>query len=334
MVKTVETRLKWLMSITIAFWSILLLTNAFDMSSKQSKLSENPRNRIYYQVFLRSFYDSNGDGIGDIQGLIQKLDYIQELGAEGIWLLPIHPSPSYHKYDVLDYYAIDPVYGNMKDFKELLSEAKARDIKVLIDLVLNHTSWDIDWFTKARKGKENKYRDYYVWKEAERIEEEEHNWHTLPEEQGMIGSPEKYYGFFWKGMPDLNFDNPEVRAVCKEIGRFWLEEVGVDGFRLDAALHIYPFYSKHRAIHLDKTIQWWQEFKAAMEAIKPDVFLVGEVWESRATTTRFYENALHAVFNFELAERIAQTLITEKDTAGLIQSLMAIREEYQKNDAQ
>jgi alpha-amylase len=162
--------------------------------------------RVFYEIFVHAFYDSNGDGIGDLSGVTEKLDYLEELGITGLWLLPVHPSPSYHKYDVTDYYAIHPDYGSMEDMRTLLAEAHKRNMLVLIDMVINHTSSEHPFFLEARKGKDNPYRDYYVWSRDTLLQKKDpHHWHKIP------GDREKYYGFFWHGMPDLNFDKPEVR---------------------------------------------------------------------------------------------------------------------------
>ena len=123
------------------------------------------KSRVFYQVFIRSFADSNGDGIGDLNGLISKLDYLKNLGITGIWLSPLHPSPSYHKYDVVDYYNIDKEYGTLSDFKRLISEAQLRNIRVLLDLVINHTSEFHPWFLEAQTSKDSPYRNYYVWRD-------------------------------------------------------------------------------------------------------------------------------------------------------------------------
>lgn len=196
------------------------------------------KSRVFYQVFIRSFADSNGDGIGDLNGLISKLDYLKRLGITGIWLSPVHPSPSYHKYDVIDYYNIDKEYGTLEDFKLLVAEAHQRNILVLLDLVINHTSEFHPWFLEALKGKDSPYRSYYVWSDA-KILKDKSNWHFPKNDPGKPIERELYYGFFWSGMPDLNFDSKELRIKLLEIVKYWLIDMGVDGFRLNAAQHIY-----------------------------------------------------------------------------------------------
>ena len=268
-----------------------------------------PEAGITYEIFVQSFLDSNGDGIGDFNGVTQKLDYVQELGANAIWFMPIMPSPTYHKYDVTDYKAVHPDYGTMEDFKNLLAEAHKRDIKVVIDMIINHTSSEHPWFLESKSGRDNPYRDYYVWAQKDTIadflnkktitldSDNIRQWH----DPGL--GEDFYYGFFWGGMPDLNFDNPKVREEIYEIGRFWLEEVGVDGFRLDAAKHIFPDDRP-----LDNH-EFWKEFRSKMEAIKPDVYLVGEVYDKKEIVAP-YLPGLPALFNFDFHYTLLETMNT------------------------
>ncbi|MBD1395678.1 alpha-glucosidase C-terminal domain-containing protein [Pontibacter sp. JH31] len=275
-------------------------------SQPEAKASEWPRS-VSYEIFVQSFCDSDNDGIGDIKGMTSKLDYLSGLGIQGVWLMPMSPSPSYHKYDVTDYYGIHPDYGTMADFKEFVNEAHKRNIKVVIDLVLNHSGSDHPWFVEAAKNEKSPYRDYYVWAhkddpqtkgEGKTTGDDSHNvkqWHEVK------GSDYKYYGFFWGGMPDLNFDNPKVRQEAYKIGRYWLEEVGVDGFRLDAARHI--FTDDRQA----DNHQFWEEFRAEMQKVKPDVYLVGEVW-AEADIVAPYTKGLPALFNFEMSWKMLEAL--------------------------
>lgn len=272
--------------------------------------------RIFYEIFVRSFCDSNGDNIGDLNGITSKLDYLQDLGIEAIWLTPIQPSPSYHKYDVVDYYGIDPEYGTLDDFKSLLSEAHTRGISVIMDLVINHTSANHPWFQESIKGKNNPYRSFYTWKSPKEIETlgiatreitpdtwERNPWHQWP------NNSEKYYGLFWKGMPDLNCDHPPVRQAIYEIGRFWLE-MGVDGFRLDAARHIYPEWEEH------KNYDFWVEFRTEMQKANPKVYLVGEVWTTAEKIAPYFKG-LTGNFDFDLSLVIQKIVSKERDTVKL-----------------
>ena len=188
--------------------------------------------RVFYEVFVRSFQDSDGDGIGDLNGLIERLDYLEELGVSGLWLMPITTSPSYHGYDVVDYYQVDPDYGTNEDFLRLVEEAHARNMPVIVDLVLNHTSNEHSWFT-ASNDPAAPERDWYVWSDEDpgyRGPANQKVWHA--------GDDGYYYGVFWHGMPDLNLENPEPTAEMHEVARYWLEEMGADGFRLDAIKHL------------------------------------------------------------------------------------------------
>ncbi|WP_410510948.1 alpha-amylase family glycosyl hydrolase [Paenibacillus sp. BR2-3] len=277
---------------------------------------------VYYEIFVRSYFDSDGDGIGDLKGITEKLDYLndgnpdtqEDLGVGGIWLMPINPSPSYHGYDVTDYRSINPDYGTMEDLQELLDEAHKRGIKVIMDLVVNHTSKANPWFVDSAKNKDGKYRDWYVWAEDQNrpvsgasAAGSGNPWHSL------LGS--HYLGGFWDGMPDLNFDNPEVRNEMKDIGRFWLEK-GVDGFRLDAAKHIYEdLLSDKSEATTSKNVAWWQEFRKAMNEVNPKAYIVGEVWENSAVSVGAYLNqAFDSGFNFGLGESLVNSAKTEKDS--------------------
>lgn len=294
--------------------------NTGTTSSKTADLDLQP-STVYYEVFVRSFYDSDGDGIGDFKGLTEKLDYLNDgnpetdddLGIGGIWLMPINPSPSYHGYDVTDYRSINPDYGTMEDFKEFLEEAHKRGIKVIMDLVVNHTSKEHPWFLDAAADKDSKYRDWYIWAEDKNMKTggtsaagSGNPWHSVG------GS--HYLGIFWEGMPDLNFDNPEVRQEMKDTGLFWLEQ-GVDGFRLDAAKHIYEDLLTDKGQETtDKNVKWWQEFYSSLADKYPDTYLVGEIWDpSAALIANYLDHALQSGFNFGLSETILNAAKQEKN---------------------
>lgn len=248
---------------------------------------------VFYQIFVRSFADGNGDGLGDLRGIIERLDYLVELGISGIWLTPIHPSPTYHKYDVLDYYGIDPEIGTLEDFSELIDAAHSRGIRVIMDLVLHHTSALHPWFLAACSDPHSMYRDYYIWADADTNLNAPGPWAQRVWHPHATGH---YYGLFWDGMPDLNYDNPQVRAEAKAIAEFWLG-LGVDGFRLDAAMHIYSH------AEADRSVEWWTEFRDHLRRIKPDVYLVAEVWDKSAVVAPYYAG-FDSCFNFDLANLI------------------------------
>jgi alpha-amylase len=187
---------------------------------------------IFYEIFVRSFCDSNGDGIGDFNGITEKLDYLKNLGVTGLWLMPINPSPSYHGYDVTNYFAVNPDYGTIADFKTLVSEAHNRGIRVIIDMVLNHTSSQHPWFIAAQDPN-SPYRNFYIWSDTKPVYSGpwgEQVWYPT-----ITGY---YYAIFSQSMPDLNYRNTEVTAQMENAVKFWLETTGIDGFRLDAARHL------------------------------------------------------------------------------------------------
>lgn len=196
---------------------------------------------VFYQIYPRSFADSNNDGIGDLQGIIDKLDYLKSLGIGAVWLSPHYPSPLIDcGYDVSDYRGVAPEYGNMGDFKELLEEAHRRDIKIVLDMVFNHTSDQHAWFIESRSSKDNPKRDWYVWKKGNG-KNPPNNWHSTFGGSAWeydAATDEYYYHFFFKEQPDLNWRNPEVKEAMWNEVRFWLD-IGVDGFRLDAIGTIY-----------------------------------------------------------------------------------------------
>ena len=256
-------------------------------------LGESPDDnyRTFYEIFVYSFCDSNGDGIGDLQGVISKLDYLEQLGVNGIWFMPIHPSQSYHKYDVRDYYDIDPQYGTMADFEALMAECEKRDIHVITDLVLNHTGNDHAWFQTACEYLKNlpagaepnadecKYVDYYFFSR-----EPGNGWHVIE------GSEWYYEGMFSPHMPDLNLANENVLNDIRDIMQFWFDK-GVSGFRLDAAKE---FYSGSIAKNVE-VLNWIQ---TTATELKPDAYLVAEVWEDFGAITRYYESQITSIFNF------------------------------------
>ena len=255
---------------------------------------------VYYEIFVRAFADSDGDGVGDLRGITQKLDYLADtLGVEGLWLMPTFPSPSYHGYDITDYRAVSPDYGTMDDMTELLEQAHARGMRVLLDLVINHTSWEHPWFLDPEK------RDWYHWTDGQDP--------SVSLERQMWGRPvwnkrgsQWYYAIFWEGMPDLNFDNPAVRQEMKDIATFWLE-LGVDGFRLDAVSHIYGSGETGSIQDIGASAEWWREFTAHCLSVNPDCILVGEAWEPMDERAQIGE-ALGSVFHFDLGEEIVNLL--------------------------
>ncbi|MFD1609706.1 glycoside hydrolase family 13 protein [Oceanobacillus luteolus] len=195
---------------------------------------------VAYQVYPRSFMDSNGDGIGDIQGIITKLDYLQQLGIDVIWISPIYPSPNDDNgYDISDYQGISPEFGTMEDFNELLDEVHKRGMKLIMDLVINHTSDEHEWFIESRSSKDNPYRDYYIWHPG-KDGKAPNNWESIF--GGSVWEYDKetgeyYMHVFSRKQPDLNWENPSVRQDLYKMVNWWLDK-GIDGFRVDAISHI------------------------------------------------------------------------------------------------
>jgi len=193
-------------------------------------------NCVVYQIYPRSFNDSNGDGIGDIQGIIEKLDYIQSLGANVIWLSPVNQSPmDDNGYDISDYYQIAPEYGTMADMEQLIAEAQQRNIKILMDLVVNHTSDEHPWFIESKSSLDNPKRDWYIWKDPKPDGSEPNNWESFftPKAWELDATTKQYYlHLFSNKQPDLNWENPAVREAIHNVLHFWLKK-GVGGFRMD-----------------------------------------------------------------------------------------------------
>ncbi len=256
---------------------------------------------VFYEIFVRSFYDSDGDGIGDLNGLIEKLDYLNDgdptttddLGVTGIWLMPIMVSPSYHGYDVVDYFQIDPDYGTNEDFKRLMAEAHQRGIRVIVDLVLNHTSSQHPWFIESKNPESDK-RDWYIWADENpgfRGPEGQVVWHNDP--SGY------YYGVFWGGMPDLNFENPDVTEAMFEATQFWLEEMNVDGFRLDAIKHIIEEGEGQQ--NTRSTHNWLQQYYTFYKTVDPNALTVGEAWTGTQQVVEYTGDEVDIAFQFDLA---------------------------------
>ena len=267
---------------------------------------------VWYLLFVRSFYDSDGDGIGDIQGVIEKLDYLNDgnpettddLGITGIWLMPVMEAESYHGYDTVDYRQIEQDYGTNEDFQELIAAAHARGIRVVIDLVLNHTSDVHPWF-EASEANDPIYSDWYIW-------EDENPGYIGPWGQNVwYRNAERgafYYAVFWSRMPDLNHENPAVSEEIHDIGRFWIEEMGADGFRLDAIRYLTEPIVNERPILADSPDNraYLTEFNTYIHSLDPNVYTVGEVLLETPNTIARYtnENAVDQAFEFSLASAI------------------------------
>ncbi len=243
----------------------------------------------WYEVFVRSYQDSDGDGIGDLQGLMSRLDYIAEMGWDGIWLMPVMPSPSYHKYDVTDYFDIDPEYGTLDDMRALINEAHARGIEVIIDMVINHTSTMHPWFQNActalREGTESPYIDYYHFQQ-----------HAETAYVNVSGTDWYYEERFAGGaMPDVNLENEAVWDELREIAAFWLNDMNVDGFRLDAV-------TSYHTNNVEKNVKTLARFKTLCEELKPGSYLVGECWAGLTVIAEYYQSGIDSFFLFPASQ--------------------------------
>ena len=276
---------------------------------------------VFYELTVRSFYDSNGDGIGDFNGLIEKLDYLNDgdpnstndLGITGLWLLPIHPSPSTHGFDVTDFYAVNPQYGTMEDFRRLVSEAHQRGIRVIIDLVLHDTSTQHPWFIQSQDPK-SPYRDWYIWSDTD---------------PGVLGAwnqkvwyglkGDYYHALFWEGMPDLNSANPGVTAEMEKVSRFWLEDVGIDGFRLDSPGSL--MRPGTESVNTQDQFDWFVNYFKFTKQVKPDAMTIGEVWRNDADVVPWVTGKqVDLAFEFDLSAAMIAS-INEGNSGRILETL-------------
>ena len=281
--------------------------------------------RTFYQIFVGSFSDSNRDGIGDIRGIINRFDYLNDgdinsgksLGVQGIWLYPIFSSPSYHKYDATDYYKIDWRFGEEKDLKELIDLCHERNVKIILDLAINHTSSQHEWFLEFKQARmngdvDNKYYDYYTCV-------------TTAEKQGgiqyqKIAGVDAWYECNFSGnMPELNFDNPEVREAALDIAKYYLD-LGVDGFRFDAVKYIYLGDT-------DRSVEFWEWYMDELKEIKPDIYCVGECWSGESEILEYY-GAMNC-FNFAMAQAEGMVAAAAKGNSNIAKYTKYV-ESYQK----
>ena len=272
---------------------------------------------VFYEIFVRSFYDSNGDGNGDLNGITQKLDYLNDgdpntqddLGITGIWLMPIHNSPSYHGYNAIDHYEVNPDYGTLDDLKNLVNEAHVRNMRVILDLVLDITSSENPWFVSGINPA-SPYHNWYIWSDVD---------------PGYLGSwgqqvwfplnGKYFYSAFSAYSPDLNYLNPDVRAEAFNIAKYWLEETGIDGFRLDAAKHLIEEGTNQ--VNTDSTHQFWKEFRVWYKSINPQAMTVGEIWEDTPIMADYLQgDEFDLSFEFYLAELTIQAI-----NAGNVQQI-------------
>jgi maltose alpha-D-glucosyltransferase/alpha-amylase len=270
------------------------------------------QNAVFYEIYVRAFYDSNGDGQGDLKGVTQKLDYLQSLGVDCIWLMPIYLSPMKDDgYDISDCCSIHPDYGTLDDFKGLLQAAHARNIRVIMDLVMNHTSDQHSWFQSARSDRHSPYRDYYVWSDTDDkysqariifLDTEKSNW-TWDEVAGQY-----YWHRFYSSQPDLNYDNPAVRAEMLNIIRFWLN-MGVDGFRVDAVPYLFEREGTN-CENLPETHAFLKEIRSFVDVHYPGCVLLCEAnqWPKDVRPYFGEGDEFNLAFQFPLMPRIFMAL--------------------------
>lgn len=274
---------------------------------------------VAYEIFVRSFSDSDGDGIGDFKGIVQKLDHLSDgkpgagndLNVSLLWLMPVSPSPSYHGYDVTDYRGVNPDYGTMADFQSLLAEAHARGIRVITDLVLNHSSSSHPWFVDAAQGPSAPHRSWYVWSDVPL---------TWPQPWGSgntwhASKSGWYYGLFSSGMPDLNYLEPAVAQEMTDTAGFWLD-AGLDGFRLDAVRYLVEEGPGDGMQDTPATIAFWKQLAKDLLKTHGDALLVGEAWASNNVAALYHAGAagLNMTFDFDLMEALVAGLLARDVT--------------------
>jgi glycosidase len=295
--------------------SILLLACAAtaSLAAQQTTAPAWTRGGVCYEIFVRSFYDSNGDGIGDLNGVTQQLDYVAGLGVDCIWLMPVAASPSYHGYDVSDYYRVEPAYGSNDDFQRLVAAAHRRRIALLVDMVLNHSSSEHPYFQAALHDTTSPYRAWYRFAPTAQGKD----WHHSPVRD------EYYYGLFWSGMPDLNYETPAVREEAKQIATFWLRDMGVDGFRLDAVPYLVEqgdcvsgCPGTHALLH---------EYAQHVDSVKPGAYTVGEAWGSIDKMLPYYPDQLTSYFGFELSDSLIAA-VRSGSAAGLLTGYLRLQD--------
>jgi maltose alpha-D-glucosyltransferase/alpha-amylase len=273
------------------------------------------KDAIFYEVYVRGFYDSDGDGVGDFRGLTRRLDYLQWLGITCIWLLPFYESPLRDGgYDISDYYAVLPEYGTIEDFKEFLAGAHAREIRVIADLVINHTSDRHPWFKEARRSPDPAKRDWYVWSDSDEAysqariiftDTERSNW-TWDEQAGAF-----YWHRFFSHQPDLNFANPEVQQAMLEVVSFWLD-LGIDGFRVDAAPYLFEREGTN-CENLPETHEFLKSLRRFVDERYPHALLLAEANQWPEDVVQYFADGdeFHMGYNFPIMPRLFMALRQE-----------------------
>ncbi len=307
----------------VTVWLAVSLLSGASLAEGRGLDAEN-NSRVFYEIFVGYFSDSDGDGTGDLRGISRRMDYLNDgdpssgksLGIEGIWLTPVFLSPSYHKYDVTDYYRIDPAFGTVKDLQELIALCHSRDVKLILDLPLNHTGSRCSWFQRfadahQANDPENAFYDFYTWISPEDPVPAGRHFTSLPSGAAL------YESNFSDQMPELNFDSEAVRRALVDVAAYWLN-LGVDGFRFDAAK--YPYYGEH-----DRNLEFWRWYMAELKKINPDIYTVAEVWDGDGVIERY----LPAFNCFHFSVSQAEGLIAKTAQGGDVNRFVQSVEKYQ-----
>lgn len=318
---------KKILSLILAAFTAAASLTLFGCSDETKTAEVDPTDdnyRVFYEIFVGSFSDSDGDGVGDLQGIINRLDYLNDgninsgesLGVQGIWLSPIFASPSYHKYDAISYERIDPSFGDEETLVKLIEECHKRNVKVIMDLAINHTSTSSTWFSSFKQAIQNgdtsdPYYDYYVHVSNE----DKVSGRTYYQ---ISGTSQYYEGNFDSGMPELNYDNPAVREEMVNVAKKWLD-LGVDGFRFDAIKYIY--YGETQ-----KNVDFWNWYVSELKEIKSDIYTVGECWSADSEVLQYY-TALNC-FNFTSSQTTGQIAAAAK--GGSISNFTGYVASYQE----
>ncbi len=257
-----------------------------ETKSEMERLKEeNPNNIVYYELFVRSSFDSDGDGTGDFKGIEDNVSYFTDLGIEGIWFMPLNTSNSYHGYDVTDYYDVHDDYGTLEDFKSMVKTLNDNNIRVMMDFVVNHTSDQHPWYLNS-KTVDSEYRDYYIY-----------------DQNGNA------YNYFGSGMPDLNLGNEDVFNEIVDIGKFYIE-IGVSGFRLDAAKHFFQIEENddiyNTAVAISRSNDFIRRIGDEFRKLDEDFFIVSEVLDSNIMSSQFFKGS-DSAFNFDVRNKILST---------------------------
>jgi maltose alpha-D-glucosyltransferase/alpha-amylase len=281
-------------------------------------------NSVFYEINPRTFYDANGDGIGDFEGIAKKLDYLKSMGVDCIWLMPIYPSPLRDGgYDIADFYDVHPDFGTLSDLKDLVENVHRNDMRIILDLVVNHTSNECEWFKQAESDPDSPFRDYYVWSDTDEkysgtriifLDTEDSNW-TWSEKAGMF-----YWHRFYSHQPDLNYDNPKVRQEMINIMRFWMD-LGIDGFRADAV----PYLIEREGTNcenLPETHEYLKELRQLMDEEYPEAILLAEANQWPQDLIPYFSDGdeFHMAFHFPIMPRIFKS-VALGDNSSLTQTL-------------